>query len=88
MSIPRLHRISDRQYSLIDRNVGALRECLAQLPGFSYYPRGPTDLCLCRWSHDRPGGRSMLTLFPSFTLTVLGPPLPAIDEWVECEVAR
>ena len=83
MTLPRLHRSGDRTYILIGRDVGQLRQHFAAL-GFSHSAPKAGDLYRSRWVCDGPHGRSVLTLFPSFALTILGPRLPQVDELVEC----
>lgn len=83
MSLPRLHRSGDRTYVMIGRDVGQLRQHFAAL-GLRHYEPKPGDLYTRRWTYDGPLGRSVVTLFPSFAITILGPRIPQIDELVEC----
>jgi hypothetical protein len=72
-----LHRSSaDRVYEVDD--PPAIRE-LFQFLGFRHIPATRDSLYSDRWTHDGPQGRTVLTLFRSGRLTLLGPALPQID---------
>jgi len=78
-----IHRSSaDRVYECDD--PAALKE-LFKTFGFRHYPGLPDSLYSDRWVHVSPQGKTVLTLFRSGRLTLLGPAVPRLDAL--CEVA-
>ena len=77
---PTLARLADRTYILaLPHNIGALRAHLEAL-NFRHFSPKTGDLFLHRWRS--PDGASMISLFPSGRITVLGP-CYVLDELVE-----
>jgi hypothetical protein len=71
MATPILSRSSDRSYTLLS-DPSELR-ALFQAFGFRHFSGTSTDLWSDRWLHDSKEGRSVLVLFPSGRLSILGP---------------
>lgn len=78
---PLLHKKDRYTYSIIVPNYGALRSFLEGL-GFRHTAPKSGDMFTHRWrSRD---GRTVITAFPSNRLIVMGDPVVALDELVEC----
>jgi hypothetical protein len=77
---PQLVKIADRSYVLVlPFNVGNLRQHLQGI-GARYTRRTDDALYSHRWVLDTRAGRSVITLFPSGRLVILGPAVEALDE--------
>lgn len=84
MHTPTLHRRADRSYVLLEPfNIGAFRSYVESIGGRYVHPK-PGDLFKHRWLIDTRAGRSVVTIFPSLSIVVLGPAVAALDELVEC----
>lgn len=80
MSTPQLCKVADRTYTLAEPfNIGGLRAHLEGI-GARYTKRTDGDLHLHRWILDTRAGRSIITLFPSGRLVILGPAVDALQE--------
>jgi hypothetical protein len=78
MQPPNLCKVGDRAYTLAEPfNIGALREFLESI-GFRHAAPKTGDLYAHRWTS--PDRTSIVSLFPSGRLVVLGPAVAQLDE--------
>jgi hypothetical protein len=88
MGTLQLTPLGDRQLKLLDRDFDGLREYLARFPNSHYIPRTADSIVLAQWVGEGKDGRTVLSLFPSHTLVILGPPAPELDALLEAELVE